>query len=146
MNDPVFVDTNLLVYSRDAGLPGKQARAAEILRELWDSRRGRVSFQVLHEYYVTVTRKLRPGLPRAEAREDVEALLAWQPLAPSAATLRRAWGIEDRWGLSWWDSLIVASAWEAGCRRLLSEDLQDGLEIESLRIENPFRPDFKLEG
>jgi predicted nucleic acid-binding protein len=143
MSDLVFVDTNLLVYSRDAGVPGKQARADGILRELWGSRRGRVSFQVLHEYYVTVTRKLRPGLPRMEAREDVEALLAWHPVVPSEETLRRAWGVEDRWGLSWWDSLIVASALETGCRRLLSEDLQDGLEIESLRIENPFRSDFK---
>lgn len=146
MSDPVFVDTNLLVYSRDAGVPEKQARATEILRELWNLRRGRVSFQVLHEYYVTVTRKLRPGLPRMEAREDVEALLAWQPPVPSAETLRRAWDMEDRWGLSWWDSLIVVAALETGCRRLLSEDLQDGLEIESLRIENPFRPDFKLGG
>ncbi len=143
MSDLVFVDTNLLVYSRDAGVPEKQARADGILRELWSSRRGRVSFQVLHEYYVTVTRKLRPGLPRTEAREDVEALLAWHPVVPSAETLHRAWGVEDRWGLSWWDSLIVASALETGCRRLLSEDLQDGLEIESLQIENPFLPNFK---
>ena len=144
MTGPTFVDTNILVYARDAAEPVKQARAMELMRLLWESRLGRVSQQVLQEYYVTVTRKLKPGLPTADARDDIAALLAWRPLAPSGATLSKAWEIEDRFGLSWWDSLIVASALENRCTRLLSEDLQDGMHIEGLHIRNPFVPDFDM--
>ena len=144
MTAPVFVDTNILVYARDAGETAKQPRAAEILRRLWETRAGRVSSQVLQEYYVTVTRKLRPGLPRADARADVTAFQAWQPHAPGPATFRRAWEVEDRFGFSWWDSLVVASAMESGARLLLTEDLQHGLVIDHLRVANPFHVDFQL--
>lgn len=142
MTGPAFVDTNVLVYSRDAGEPAKQARAMDLLRLLWETRIGRVSQQVLQEYYVTVTRKLKPGLPKEDARDDVIALLAWKPLAPSGTTLSKAWEIEDRFGLSWWDSLIVASALESRCAWLLSEDMQDGLQIDGLQIRNPFSAEF----
>lgn len=142
MTGLVFVDTNVLVYARDAGEPVKQPLAAEMLRLLWESRRGRISPQVLQEYYVTVTRKLKPGMPKEAARDDITALLVWQPLAPSGATFSKAWEIEDRLGFSWWDSLIVASALESRCTILLSEDLQDGQEIEGLQIRNPFGPHF----
>ena len=142
MTGLTFVDTNILVYARDAGEPAKQARAMDVLRVLWKSRLGRVSQQVLQEYYVTVTRKLKPGLPKEEARDDIAALLAWRPLAPSGSTLSKAWEIEDRFGLTWWDSLIVAAALANRCNLLLSEDLQDGQQIDGLRIQNPFAPGF----
>jgi predicted nucleic acid-binding protein len=142
MIGPVFVDTNILVYARDAGESSKQPLAADVLRLLWETRRGRISPQVLQEYYVTVTRKLRPGLTKEAARDDIRALHAWQPVAPSAATFAKAWEIEDRAGFSWWDSLIVASALESRCTILLSEDLQDGQEIDSLQIRNPFATGF----
>ncbi len=67
MNGPVFVDTNVLVYARDAGEAVKQAKATALLQSLWESRAGRLSYQVLHEYYATVTRKLKPGLPQQDA-------------------------------------------------------------------------------
>ena len=145
MTAPVFVDTNILVYARDAGEPAKQARAVEVLRLLWAARSGRLSTQILQEYYVTVTRKLRPGLPLADARADVDALVAWQPTSPATATFRKAWQIEDRFQLSWWDSLVVASAMESGARLLLTEDLQHGLVIDHLRVANPFHVDFQLD-
>ena len=63
MTAPVFVDTNVLVYSRDSRDAGKNQRAREWVEFLWDTKRGRVSRQVLHEYYVTVTRKLRRDCP-----------------------------------------------------------------------------------
>lgn len=144
MTGPAFVDTNILVYSRDAGEPVKQALARELLDFLWESRLGRISQQVLQEYYVTVTRKLKPGLSKPDAREDIEALLAWQPLAATSVNFPKAWDIEDRFGLSWWDSLIVASALQAGCVFLFSEDLQDGLKIDGLQIRNPLVPGFDV--
>jgi predicted nucleic acid-binding protein len=144
MTGPAFVDTNVLVYSRDAGAPAKQARAQALMNLLWESRLGRISQQVLQEYYVTVTRKFKPGLPKEDARDDVEALLAWQPLAATSAVFSKAWNIEDRYGLSWWDSLIVASALQCQCLILFSEDMQDGLEIDGLHIRNPLVPGFDL--
>jgi predicted nucleic acid-binding protein len=136
---PVFVDTNVLVYTRDASEPDKQPRALEWMRLLWDSGSGRLSHQVLQEFYVTTTRKLRPGLPPEQARADVRDLLSWRPLTVDGDLLEAAWSIEDRFGLSFWDALIVASARTAGCRSLLTEDLQEGLELDGLRVVDPFR-------
>ncbi len=136
---PVFVDTNVLVYARDASDMGKQAIAAAWMEHLWTSAGGRLSVQVLQEYYVTVTRKLDPGLSSEEAREDVRDLAAWRPLRLDQPIVEAAWRMEDRYGLSFWDSLIVAGAQAAGCEALLTEDLQHGLDIDGLRVADPFR-------
>ncbi len=140
-----FVDTNVLVYGFDESDPGKQERAGLVMRKLWETRSGRLSFQVLQEFYVTVTRKLKPSLPRDRAREEVRDLLAWRPVRPGAGLLEDAWQVEDRFGLSWWDSLIVASAKAAECGILLTEDLQDGLKIDGLTVMNPFSDGFDLQ-
>jgi hypothetical protein len=79
MTAPAFVDTNVLLYARDAGEPHKQPLAAAWLEWLWRQRVGRTSVQVLSEYYVSVTRKLVPGLPQDEAWDDVMALFTWRP-------------------------------------------------------------------
>ena len=136
---PVFVDTNVLVYARDASDPEKQAVAAAWIAHLWTSAGGRLSVQVLQEYYVTMTRKLDPGLPAEEAREDVRDLTAWRPIRIDEAIVEAAWRVEDRFELSFWDSLIVAAAQAADCEGLLTEDLHHGLEIDGLRIADPFR-------
>ncbi len=138
MSAPVFVDTNILLYARDAAEPAKQPIASEWLAWLWRERLGRTSTQVLSEYYVNVTRKLKPGLPPAEAWEDVKALLAWRPQPVDAALLRQARDIERDWKLGWWDSLIVAAAQAQGCETLLTEDLQGGATIGGVNIRNPF--------
>lgn len=139
MTGDVFVDTNVAVYALDASEPDKQRRAAEWMDRLWVSRQGRVSFQVLQELYVTVTEKLDPGMERKGAREIVRALLAWRPIAVDAHIVEAAFGIQDRFRLSWWDALIVAAAESAGCEILLSEDLQHGAELGPVRIVDPFR-------
>ena len=139
MNGTCFVDTNLLVYSRDASEPVKQPRAREWLRHLWATRSGRLSTQVLSEYYVTVTTKLKPGLPPAEAWDDVERLMAWSPQPIDAALLRRGRALQSRYRFAWWDALIAASAQASGCRFLLTEDFQAGQDIDSLTVINPFQ-------
>lgn len=135
---PIFVDTNLLVYSRDAGEKGKQRRAHDWLDHLWTTREGRLSFQVLEEYYAVVTRKLKPGMPVDAARADVAALLAWRPAVIDDALLLGAWEIEEQASLSFWDALIVSAARAQGCEVLLTEDLQDGREILGVTVANPF--------
>ncbi|MGD8867824.1 MAG: PIN domain-containing protein [Gemmatimonadales bacterium] len=97
------------------------------------------SYQVLQEYYVTVTSKLRPGLDAESARNDVRALLAWHPIGVDAGVIEGAWVLQDRYQLCWWDSLIVAAAQVADCRVLLTEDLQDGQELGEVRVVNPFQ-------
>jgi len=70
----------------------------------------------------------------------------WQPLEVSAELVTRAWQLEDRFELSFWDSLIVSAALVAGCSHLLSEDLQSGADYGGVQVVNPFevRPDEML--
>jgi predicted nucleic acid-binding protein len=109
------------------------------VEHLWRTRSARLSFQVLQEYYATTTRKLKPGLSPEQARADVRDLLAWRPVPAGAELLEAGWSVEDRFGLSCWDALIVAAARIAGCGYLLTEDLQHGAEFEGLRAVDPFR-------
>lgn len=134
-----FVDANVFVCSRDASEPAKQALARQWLEYLWENRCGRTGIQALNEYYVTVTRKLNPGLEPQEAWQDVEDLLAWDPVTVDAALMKRGVDISHRFTLSWWDSLIVAAAQTSGCRYLLTEDLQDGQDLDGMQILSPFR-------
>ena len=133
-----FVDTNILVYSRDTTDREKHAVASETMRRLWKDRSGVISTQVCNEFYVTVTRKLTPGLTPEEAWDDIDALLAWNPVPVDASSMRVARHIEQRYGLSWWDSLIVATCSQAGCTEILSEDLNPDQEYLGIRVTNPF--------
>jgi predicted nucleic acid-binding protein len=136
---PVFVDTNVLVYARDTSDRVKHVEARNWMEHLWGSGSGRISFQVLHEYYVTVTRKLDPRLSRRDARMDVEDLLTWSPVPSDQRVLEAGFGVEERFGLSFWDAMVVGAATVAGCDHLLTEDLQDGAELGSVTVVNPFR-------
>lgn len=138
MTARVFVDTNVIVHARDQTDEVKHRRALEWLAVLWDERAGRLSWQVLQEYYVTATRKLRPPRDTADAREDVASLVTWQPIPVDLSAVDGAWAVEDRFGLSWWDSLIVAAAQAGGCTHLLTEDLQDGQSFGDVVVVNPF--------
>lgn len=138
MSAPIFVDTNILVYALDAGAGEKQRQAAAWTESVWRGGRGRVSTQVLHEFYVTVTQKLRPGLDRSAARVEVRGLMSWRPVQLDEVMLESAWDVQDRFQLSFRDALIVAAARAAGCGYLLTEDLQDGQMLDDLRIVNPF--------
>jgi predicted nucleic acid-binding protein len=138
MNGPIFVDTNVLVYAVDSSEPTKQPMAREWLRHLWQTGRGRLSVQVLNEYYWTVTGKLKPGRNPEWARSDVRSFLAWRPIALTDALIEGAWTAQDRFGFSFWDALIVAAARALRCDQLLTEDLQDGQSLDGLEVLNPF--------
>ena len=138
MTDKVFVDTNVLVYTRDASEPQKQKQAMGWMSHLWNLRTGRLSFQVLQEYYVTVTEKLDPGLAPEVARQDVRLLFLWQPIHLDARVLEGAWRLQERYQLSWWDALIVSAAQVAKCDYLLTEDLKENQRLENVRVINPF--------
>jgi len=139
MNGRIFVDTNVLVYSRDATKLHKQTRAAEWISHLWRTGTGRLSMQVIAEFYAVVTGKLKPGMEIASAREDVEDLFSWRPLPMTPDLITEAWGIQDLFHLSWWDSLIVSAAKILQCTYLLSEDFQHSQDFQGIRVINPFR-------
>jgi predicted nucleic acid-binding protein len=136
---PVFVDTNIFIYALDDADIGKRDAAGAWRAELWKSRRGRISFQVLQEFYAKVTKKW-PGTWR-DARSEVRDLLAWQPVVVDDVIIERGWKIQDRYQLSFWDALIVAAAKAASCRYLLTEDLQADQDLDGIFVVNPFLRD-----
>ncbi len=138
MTEKYFVDTNVLVYARDAAVGEKQRRASEWLDYLWRNLNGRVSFQVLQEFYVTVTRKLKPGMDERSAQKAVRRFLVWAPAVIDASVLEQAWTIQARYGLSFWDALVIGTALLQNCDRVLTEDLQDGQDFEGLLVTDPF--------
>lgn len=139
MTDLVFVDSNVLVYSLDASEPEKQKHAESWLRHLWSNRVGRLSFQVLVEFYVISTQKIEIPLSREEARTVERSLFSWDPVLTDDRTISGAWAVQDRFHLSWWDSLIVSAAQVARCKYLLTEDLQHGQKLGGVEVVNPFR-------
>ena len=139
MTAPVFVDTNVFIYAIDPGDAKKQAAAQAWRTEMWKSRRGRTSFQVLQEFYVKVAQKWPAS--RSTARMEVRDLLAWRPVAVSGELIQEGWRIQDRFQLSFWDALIVAAAKAASCDYLLTEDLHADQNLDGVVVVNPFRRD-----
>jgi len=137
MTDVVFVDTNILIYAHDADAASKRSHAEAKLRDLWESGTGRLSVQVLQEFYVNVTRKLASPVARSTAREVVGTYGAWvhEPTTPDTVT--RAIDIADLAQISFWDALIVASAEQAAATTIYSEDLNTGHSIAGIKIVNP---------
>lgn len=132
----VFVDSNVFLYAVDTADLRKQKAARDWVDELWKSHRGRLSFQVLGEFYVNAVR--RQPQARDEARAEVRDLLAWNPVVTDAAVIELGWKIQDRYRLSYWDALVVAAAKASSCRYLLTEDLQAGQKLEGIEVVNPF--------
>ncbi len=138
MIDKTFVDSNILIYAHDLDTGSKQRRAAERLTELWDARAGRLSTQVLQEFYVNVTQKIKVPLSRIAAREVIRNYTPWVESRITPATVIRASEIGEVWQLSFWDGMILAAAEEIQAVQLLSEDLGHGQVIAGVRIVNPF--------
>ena len=145
MKDRVFVDTNILIYAHDLEAGFKHDIAASILEDIWESETGVISTQVLQEFYVNVTRKIpRPILP-PQARGIIENYLSWRVELNAPDSVLLASEIEERHLLSFWESLIVASAYRAKVERILTEDLTHGQIIEGIMIHNPFLVKSDLE-
>jgi predicted nucleic acid-binding protein len=136
--DRTFVDTNVLIYAHDIDAGRKHDVAKAVLRDLWAERAGVLSTQVLQEFYVNATRKLKKALARQAARGVVETYSAWCVDGITPSDVSAAFQIEDRARIGFWDALILAVAVRSGARRLLSGDLNSGQAIAGLTIHNPF--------
>ena len=133
-----FIDTNILLYAHDRRAGKKQAVAAQLLAELWDTRSGALSPQVLQEFLVNAIRKLKDPLALPQARDIVRTYGVWITRDTGVTDLLRATELMELTGFSFWDSLILASAEAVDASVLYSEDLQDGQQIAGLTIRNPF--------
>jgi len=135
-----FVDTNILVYAHDDSAGAKRDQARALVEQLWESRDGCLSVQVLQEFFVIVTRKIAKPLGADTAKEIIADLSRWHMHVPAADGVLGAIGIHQRTGISVWDAMIVRSAAEMGCAVLYSEDLNAGQEYSGVLAENPFQP------
>jgi predicted nucleic acid-binding protein len=135
----VFLDTNVLLYCYDrANLP-KRESARQWVVDCWNRRCGRVSTQVLNEFYANAQKKYASIIGRGDARAEVRRYQSWQPWCLDHPTIESAWAVEARYGFSYWDSLMIAAAQAMGCTHMLTEDLQHDQLVDQLRIINPFR-------
>jgi predicted nucleic acid-binding protein len=133
----VFVDTNVLLYAQDPRQAAKQSAAQTWLSWCWQTQHGRISSQVLHEFYVNL-RRLAPTLAAEQARTMVRRYRHWQPWQVDDPTVDYAWDLQDQTGYSYWDCLMLAAAATQGCSYLLTEDLQHQQSVAGLTIISPF--------
>ncbi|MDP2871215.1 MAG: PIN domain-containing protein [Bacillota bacterium] len=135
----LFLDTNVLVYAHDSSAGMKHSQAKQVIQSLWDSRDGCLSIQVLQEFYVAVTRKVRSPLSATHARQVVSDLSTWALHSPTAGDIMNAIDIQQESGLSFWDAMIIQSALQLGATCILSEDLNPGQRLRGIVVVNPFR-------
>jgi predicted nucleic acid-binding protein len=139
MSGKFFLDTNILVYTFDDENPEKRDRARALVAEALSESRGVINYQVIQEFLNAAFRKFTKPLTAADAERYLTVVL--EPLRAVFAGVdlyHQAIDIAERWKYSFYDSLIIASALQAGCTVLYSEDLQHGQKIGNLRILNPF--------
>lgn len=138
MSDKILVDTNILVYAYDLDAGDKRAKASAVVDRLWDEGAGVLTTQVLAEFFVTITRKVKQPLSTADARQIIEDYRAgWTTFTTTPETVLRAIDGVEQHQLSFWDGMIWAAAWLNGVNTIYSEDMQSGQTIEGVRIENP---------
>lgn len=138
---PAFVDTNILVYAEDRDAGSKHTIARELVTDLWHSGEGVLSIQVLQEFFVNVTRKVRQPLAPDNAFTIVEQYLTWRVVENTGDLLLGGIRLASTLKISFWDALMVQAALVAGCDRLWTEDLNHGQRIGDLVITNPFLPE-----
>jgi predicted nucleic acid-binding protein len=143
MSDKVFLDTNIIVYAHDRSSGDKHAVAREIMERLWESRKGVISVQILQEFFVCVTQKIAKPLVIKNARTILEYLSNWDVVVNDKYIILKAIDLQEKYRLSFWDSLVIQAAIQGQARILLSEDLPHGQAVKDLKILNPFTTEWK---
>ncbi len=135
-----FLDTNVLVYSFDSDAPAKRDRSRALIAAALQDHSATISYQVVQEFLNVATRRFASPMTGGQASGYLNAVL--MPLCtvwPSRNLYLTALSVREETGFGFYDALIVAGALEASCKRLLTEDLQDGRVVRGLQIVNPFR-------
>lgn len=140
MSGKAFLDTNVFVYSYDEREAVKRSIADGLIQSLAVSGEATISFQVIQEFFNIVMFKIPQRMPHDDAQQYLTTI--FRPMhivAPSITLLSDAIRIQQRYRLSWYDSLIVSAAQQGGCHTLYSEDLQHGQRFDSVTVQDPFR-------
>lgn len=134
-----FLDTNIVIYSFDKSAPKKQKKAQALLAEALSTGKGIISHQVIQEFVSVADSRFKGIFDHEHLVLYLDEVLfsLWKAY-PDREIYLSALEVRKKYGLSWWDSLIVAAALSTDCRTLYSEDLQHGQSISTLRIMNPF--------
>jgi len=140
MNAKQFVDTNILMYAHDVSAGAKHQRAKALVEELWRTRLGVVSTQVLQELCVNLRRQAGRPLALKATRDLIADYLSWQVMVNTGESILEALEFEDRYQISFWDALVVQAAQASGADILYSEDLSDGQTYGAVRVVNPLAP------
>ena len=136
-----FFDTNVLVYEFDAGAGDKRERARSLLNDWRPSGSMVISTQILQELFVVLTSKLNPPMPVGAVKTLLKNYSALETVTVTTSIILHAVDIKERTNISFWDSLVVASAVKAHCKILFTEDLNHDQIIQGVRIINPFLDD-----
>jgi len=139
MNDRYFLGTNIIIYSFDSGEKQKQKIAQKLISNGLKHNHTSISYQVVQEFINVATRKFIQPLSHNDCKLYIDNVLSllWE-VYPNQNLFHEALGIAEKWKYSFYDSLIIASALEASCNILYSDDLQHKQKIYSLQIINPF--------
>lgn len=137
MTSTFFLDTNVLIYSRDPGAKQKQERSQIWLNALIETKPPVINLQVINEFCHVALRKL-PHLDVETVRADAEGLRIWGDTPIDHETLTDAWQIREAAGYQWFDCVLLAAAQNLGCSHFLSEDMRHGHVVNGITIVNPF--------
>ncbi len=140
MSDKDFFDSNILIYAYDTRDSNKQNQAQALLLNATRSQTAVLSSQVLGEFFVVVTRKIPQPMTSSEAAEVIAELGTLEVISLDFSLVQRAIATQQKYEISYWDSLIISAAERAGCVRILSEDLNHGQMYHGIKVQNPFQP------
>jgi predicted nucleic acid-binding protein len=132
-----FLDTNILVYAYDSSDPRKQSIAQELTRRALAGE-FLISVQVLSEFASTLLHKISPPATAEQLLTILDALAPIKTIAADQETVRRAVEARGAYGVHFYDAMIIATAEQAACHRIWSEDLNPGQSYFGLTVENPF--------
>lgn len=140
MIDKIFFDTNMIVYLFDLGEPNKRKKVTKLLHKLVDNSRLFISSQVVNEFINYSTKKIENEITDEELKENLQFLNELFIISSlNFSTSVEAVKIKNRYKFSFWDSLIIAAAFESDCNILYTEDLHHSQILYSkLKIINPF--------
>jgi predicted nucleic acid-binding protein len=138
MTAPDFLDTNILIYAFDKGDPDKRRLAQDLLRRALLGHMV-ISTQVLAEFAATMLHKLSPAASPQQVSAILDSLAPIKLIIPDGDIVRRAVEVRARYGLHFYDGMVVAAAERGGCGRIWSEDLNSGQKYFQIVVENPFK-------
>lgn len=137
MADRAFVDTNILLYAHDTAAGRKHEMALKLIASLWQEDRGSLSLQVLQEFSSVLLNKFK--IPLKTVKDWIKPYEQWMISGFGFPSLMAALELKERYGFSFWDSLIFQAAFEAEAKTLYSEDFSHGQKIRTLQVINPFK-------